>query len=126
MSVGTNFLPDPADFYGENDFNDLPLNAGPPRLANSVVVKTGTGVLYGFTVSNTNASAQFVQLFDSPTVPADGAIPILSVSVSAGQAVTFGWFPGRTFRSGCVLCNSSTQSTKTIGSADCLFDAQYI
>ena len=33
---------------------------------------------------------------------------------------------GRWFTIGCIVCNSSTQGSKTIGSADCLFDVQYI
>lgn len=104
----------------------VPANNFNPRLANSLIVKTGAGVLYGFTVSNTNASAQFVQVFDAATVPADGAVPILSLSVPGGNGTGFNWIPGRAFLVGMVLCNSSTQATKTIGSADCLFDAQYL
>ena len=32
---------------------------------------------------------------------------------------------GREFESGLVICNSSTDATKTIGSADTFFDVQY-
>jgi hypothetical protein len=92
----------------------------------SAVVKTGDGILYGFTVTNTNASAQFVLLFDGRTVPGSGAVPILAKSVPAGDAVGFSWLPGRTCFAGIVLCNSSTQGSLTIGAADCLFDAQYL
>ena len=104
----------------------LPLNYASPRLAASAVVKTGPGILYGFTITNTSGSAQFVQVFDGTEVPADGAVPILAKSVPAGDAVGFNWLPGRTFLGGIILCNSSTQATKTIGSADCLFDAQFV
>jgi hypothetical protein len=103
-----------------------PLNNPSAQLEASRVIKTGPGVLYGFTVTNTKASAQFVQLFDSNTVPADNAVPLFSKSIPAGDAVGFSWLPGRTFRVGIVLCNSSTSAAKTIGSADCLFDAQYL
>jgi hypothetical protein len=103
-----------------------PLNATSPRLEASRVIKTGPGILFGFTVTNTNASAQFVQIFDAATLPADGAVPILSKSATAADATGFNWIPGRTFLVGCIICNSSTQATKTIGAADCIFDCQFL
>ena len=112
-------------FLGEDD-PLWPYNSFSTALANSRVIKTGDGILYGFTVTNTKASAQFVQVFDAATVPADGAVPIIAMSVPASTALGFNWLPGRTFFAGIVLCNSSTQGTKTIGSADCLFDAQFL
>lgn len=103
-----------------------PLNNASPRLEASRVVKSGPGKLYGLTVTNTNMAAQFVQVFDASTVPADGAVPLFAKSVPAGDAVGIQWLPGRTFLVGIVVCNSSTQGDKTIGAADCLFDAQFI
>lgn len=103
-----------------------PLNCASPRLEASRVVKSGPGVLYGLAVTNTKASAQYVQVFDAATVPADTAVPLLAASVPAGDALGLTWLPGRTFLTGIVVCNSSTQGTKTIGSADCLFDAQFL
>lgn len=104
----------------------LPLNYYSPRLASFAVVKTGPGILYGFTVTNTSAAAQYVQLFDGTELPADGAVPILAKSIPLADAIAFNWFPGRTFHGGIILCNSSTLATKTIGSADCIFDAQFV
>jgi hypothetical protein len=90
------------------------------------VVLRGHVVVYGFTVTNTNAAAQFLLMFDSATLPADGAVPLIGKSMSASDAVGFSWAPqGREFVSGLVLCNSSTQATKTIGAADCLFDVNW-
>lgn len=104
-----------------------PLNNASSQLEASRVIKSGPGKLYGFTVTNTNASAQFVQVWDSNTVPADGeSTPILSKSVPGSDSVGFSWLPARTFLVGIVLCNSSTIEEKTIGSADCLFDAQFL
>jgi hypothetical protein len=111
--------------FGENA-DRRPLNAPSRQLANSIVVKTGDGWLYGFTVSNTKGSAQFVQVFDAHDVPADTTVPLISKSVPAGDAVGFSWLPPRRFEAGLVICNSTTQATKTIGAADCLFDAQYV
>jgi hypothetical protein len=118
----------PIHGWGLPDDEDaqLPLNTTSPALQASRVVKTGPGILYGFTVSSTKASAQFVQVFDAAVIPADGAVPLISKSVPAGDAVGFSWLPGRTFNVGIIICNSSTQGTKTLGSADCIFDAQFI
>lgn len=104
----------------------IPANNYSTRLENARIIKTGAGILYGFTVTNTNASAQFVLVFDSRTVPADTAVPIIAISVPGGNGTGFNWIPGRSFLYGIVLCNSSTQATKTIGAADCLFDAQFM
>jgi len=105
---------------------NLPGNSPSRAVEASRLVARGPRILYGITVSNTKASAQFFQLFDSDSVPADGAVPLLSKSVPAGDAVGIQWLPGRTFQVGIVVCNSSTSATKTIGSADCLFDVQYV
>ena len=112
-------------FFGEDD-PLWPYNSFSVRLENARNIKTGDGILYGLTVTNTKASSQFVQIFDAHDLPADGAVPIISKLVPTGDAVGFAWLPGRTFFAGIWVCNSSTQSTKTIGSADCLFDAAYL
>ena len=102
-----------------------PLNFSTSRLANSIVVP-GRIVVYGFTAYNSKASAQFINVFDANTVPGDGAVPLFSWALAGQTGVGFGWQPnGRQFQTGLVLCNSSTDSTKTIGSVDCLFDVQF-
>ena len=106
--------------------NLVPLNIHSNAYEASRVVKTGTGILYGFTVYSSKVSAQFIQVFDASTLPADGAIPGPFFTVSAASNLGVNWLPGRTFQNGCVIVNSSTGPTKTIGSADCWFDAQYI
>lgn len=118
----------PIEGWGLPDDDEalLPLNNASPALAASRIVKTGPGRLFGLTVTNTKASAQFVQVFDASSLPADGAVPILSKSVPAGDAVGLNWIPARTFLVGIVVCNSSTSASKTIGSADCLFDVQFV
>lgn len=103
-----------------------PSNYSSKALEASAVVKTGDGILYGFTVTNTNAADQYVLMFDARAVPSSGAVPIFGQKVSGGDAVSGLWWPGRTFFAGIVLCNSSTQGSLTIGAADCLFDAQYL
>ena len=99
-------------------------NANSGKVASSLLVKTSPGLVFGFTVSS--VSAQFIQVFDAEALPADTAVPTLSFAVAATSQLAVAWIPPRGFRNGIVLCNSSTQHTKTIGSADCVFDVQYL
>ena len=84
----------------------------------------GPQILFGFWASS--VAAQFILLFDAADVPADTAVPLLSFPVAATSGVGAQWIPGRYFANGIVICNSSTQHTKTIGSADCIFDLQVL
>lgn len=105
----------------------LPTNASSVARSNSLVVKSGPGTLYGFTVYSNKASAQFILLFDTNAVPADGALPVVPFAVAATADVGVYFGPmGRFFFQGIVLTNSSTDNSKTIASADCWFDAQYL
>ena len=103
-----------------------PLNIHSNVYQASLVVKSGPGILYGFTVYNSKSAAQFIQVFDAATLPADGAVPAFVVTVATAANFGVNWLPGRTFQTGIVICNSSTGPTKTIGSADCFFDCQYV
>lgn len=103
-----------------------PLNQHSRAYEASRIVKTGPGILFGFTVYNSNAAAQFILVFDANTVPAEGTVPECVFSVGGASTLPVQWLPGRTFRAGCVLVNSSTGPTKTIGAADCWFDAQFL
>lgn len=96
------------------------------KLENFAIVKTGDGIVFGLTVTNTNAATQFLLGFDGQTLPAEGAVPLFAYKLPAADALPLAWIPGRTFFAGFILCNSSTQGTKTIGAADCLFDVQYL
>jgi hypothetical protein len=105
----------------------LPLNNHTTALANSLVVKSGAGMLFGISGFNNKVSAQFIQIFDTQTVPSNGAVPDVILTAPTVANFSMDWvFPGRFFRQGIVIVNSSTAATLTIGSADCWFDAQYI
>lgn len=112
-----------------NEFADaeLPNNNRSNVLEASRLVLGGPGYVVSLTVNNTNAAAQFIQLHDSPTIPATGAVPsvVFTVSGSADKIVTY-VLPGRFFKQGIVIANSSTAATLTAGSADCFFDVQYL
>lgn len=90
------------------------------------VVKTSAGKVYGFTVYNDNAGTRWVQFHDAAAAPADTAVPVFTYQVATQTSlhVDFGRH-GRRFNTGIYICNSSTDTAKTLGSADSLFDVQY-
>lgn len=105
----------------------LPLNTHSNAYEASRLVKAGPGYLFGFTVYNSKGSGQFIQVHDSATLPAEGAVPEVFIDIATVIAKGVQWLPlGRSFQRGIYLVNSSTGPTKTIGSADCFFDAQYV
>lgn len=93
----------------------------------SLIVSDVEASLYGITGYNSLAAPQFIQVHDSATLPADGAVPklIFQVSALSNFSLDYGKL-GRTFNNGIVICNSSTGPTKTIGAANCWLDVQTI
>lgn len=119
---------------GEVDAPGLPLNAHSNVVGNSLRVKAGAGVLFGFTAQTSLAGGQFIQLHDTlGGLPTAGAPPAWTAAISgyvqaSGTgllAVSF-IFPGRFFERGIYVVNSTTQNTYTAGAADTFFDAQFI
>lgn len=91
--------------------------------AASLIAKAAAGVLHEVRVTN-GASAQYFQVHDSATLPADTAVPKESFYVPAN---TTGFLSVRSeaYTNGIVVCNSSTLATKTIGSADSWIVVEY-
>lgn len=102
-------------------------NATTTAYAASLVVSAVGATVFGITGHNSKITDQYIQIHDSPSLPADSAIPKVTILVPASSsfAMEFGNL-GRLCSSGIVICNSSTAQTKTIGSADCWFDVQYV
>lgn len=90
------------------------------------VIQTGQLRVYGFSVYSSKGTSQFILLFDASALPAEGAVPIEAFPISGKSNVGLYYGDsGRLFHRGIVLCNSSTDTTKTLASADCLFDIQF-
>lgn len=74
-----------------------------------------------YQITGYSASTQYIQVFETNTVPANGTVPKISVPVSAGQyySIDFGYYGLNLDK--CTLANSSTVNTLTIGAADTTF-----
>jgi hypothetical protein len=80
------------------------------------------GALFGY---NSKSSSQYILVFNAASVPADAdTTAVMAIPVAAKS--NFYYSPGQAgaterFSTGICACNSSTDTAKTIGSADCLF-----
>jgi hypothetical protein len=93
----------------------------------SHVLKASAGSLKHLSIFNSKASAQFILLMNSATVPADGAVTLLHppIPIAAASLVVIDFLAPLTASTGISVSNSSTGTfTKTLGSADCAFYAQ--
>lgn len=91
---------------------------------NQLIALAGLGRLYSITIFNSGPD-QYIQVFDSATLPAEGAVPKLQMKVYADNQNSFDFGDGRLFTQGIVICNSTTSMVKALGAADCLIDCTF-
>lgn len=100
-------------------------------LAASLIAKNAAGTLMSVCGYNSGPN-QWIQVHNSTTVPANGAVPLAVISVPSQSSFFFEWQKGLPCGTGIVLCNSygadpsTAVAQKTIGSNDCFFTATYI
>lgn len=99
-------------------------NGNTTAYAASLVIKASAGKCFEIRGYNSGA-AQFIQVHDAASLPADTAIPEDLVYVGATQNFSIVYERGKSFATGIVVCNSSTGPTKTIGGADCWFSSEF-
>lgn len=93
---------------------------------NAVVVKASAGTIHRISGYSSDANPVWVQLHNAASVPADTAIPILTIYVGAGENFDFDLsLIGRFCEKGIVICNSSTGPTKSLDGATAWFNIQY-
>lgn len=92
-------------------------------LAASLVVKASAGKLFGFYGYST--AAQFIQVHNTTSVPADTAVPDDVFPIEANKPFSLWLEHPEPFTTGITICNSSTGPTKTIGGSTCWITALY-
>ena len=92
----------------------------------SSVSKASAGAFFSMVGYNSRTSTQFIQIFNSATVPADGAAPVFTFAVPASSNFSLDIPKGHWFSTGISWSNSSTGATKTLGSADVFATVEYI
>lgn len=89
----------------------------------SLVAASNPALLCGISGYNAKATDQFIQIHDAASLPADASVPVIVFEVTALTKFSIDYTSNpRPFSTGIIVCNSSTEATKTIGSADCQID----
>lgn len=95
---------------------------GDTTATNSLIVTSQNGQkAYAFCGYTT--TTQYIMVFQTNAVPANGTKATFSVPVTAGQfySIDFSYYGADLDK--CTVCNSTTANTLTIGAADTTFQA---
>lgn len=115
VGTSTNPLPTSATFPATSDPASGVATTRTTAADGSLVVKASAGNLYGFNVV-AGASAGYILIYNSTTVPADGATqPFFALPVAANAGIAYNFDTPLRFTTGIVLVFSTTGPfTKTI------------
>src|SRR5690349_7977171 len=93
----------------DEDGKATPGNSTTVAYAASRVGRSSPGTRPGLSGYNSRTGAQFTKIHEGVSIPADSAVPVVTMSVPASSnfAIDFG-LRGRAFAVGIVVCNSST------------------
>lgn len=91
------------------------------------VASASAATFLGISGYNSKTAAQFIQIHNASSAPADTSVPIEVIYVPAMSSFAFESLSvaGDSYSTGIYVCNSSTGPTKTIGLADCWFNVRY-
>lgn len=80
-------------------------------------ISTGSCRIYRLHLRNRGGATVYFQIFDSPTTPAENAVPSYpDLPLGAGQTASID--TPFTFSTGCYICASSSDGTKTLVGSD--------
>ena len=110
------------------DINDIGRPISNTTWDNDLVVRKGGGLMLGLLGSSKKTSAQWVMVFDSSSAVSDGTSPAIHPIFISAENNFFMEIPvrGINFENGIYVANSTTNTTLTLGSADCWFTAVII
>lgn len=92
---------------------------------NDLLVSAVGTVMLGLLGSSKNVADQYIMVFDSASAVSDGTAPKIHPLYIAATDNFYIEIPvrGMEFANGIYIANSSTNTTLTLGSADCWFTA---
>lgn len=92
----------------------------------SAVVKASSGTVHRISGYSSDANPVWIQLHNAASLPADTAVPLLTIYVGAGENFDFDLSEiGRFCDKGIVISNSSAGPTKVIDGATAWYNIQY-
>lgn len=106
-----------------SDATRVTLIPGTGSLVASQVISAAGVNLQEIVCTNTSGGVLYCQVFDSATVPADTATPVIVFAVPATGSASYDNQQGIVFADGVAVCISSTAHTKTIAGALAVFHA---
>lgn len=97
---------------------------------NATVIKATPGRVYGYSISNTNAAARYIKLYNKATTPTVGTdTPVRRICIPAGQTVHYhcpAGLDGFTAGIGIGTTTGALDSdTAALSLADCLINIDY-